>query len=75
MLVTDRDDLCRRVLFLRDHGRAPATRCFGTPKSRINTAWQHAGALGLAQLERVEELVQKSGKFAWYREWLASRTT
>ncbi len=73
MLVTDRDDLFHRVLFLRDHGRKPGDSLF----------WNHEvahkykmssmqAALGLAQLERIDELmVRKREIFRWYRDELS----
>jgi perosamine synthetase len=72
MLVTDSGVLYDRVLFLRDHGREPGDVTF------LNTevAYKYKmsslqAALGLAQLERVEELVEKKRQiFNWYREQL-----
>jgi perosamine synthetase len=68
MLVTSREDLHKRVLSLRDHGRPPGDKRF------INTeiAYKYRmsavqAALGLAQLERLDELVAgKRRIFAWY---------
>ncbi len=73
MLVTDREDVWRRVLFLRDHGRQPGdTFFFNTEvgfKYRMSPV---QAAVGLAQIERVEELVGKKRQlFDWYREGLA----
>lgn len=72
MLVTDDEDLHARVLFLRDHGRPPGDRMF----CNTEVAWKYKmsamqAAIGLAQLERVEELVEgKRRIFNWYRERL-----
>jgi perosamine synthetase len=70
MLVTDRSDLKDRVLFLRDHGRPPGDRMFYNTEVAYKykmSALQ--AALGLAQLERVDELVgRKREIFAWYRD-------
>lgn len=72
MLVTDRQDLYDRALFLRDHGRAPGEKMFWNTA----VAWKYRmsslqAALGLAQLERLEELVaRKRDAFSWYREAL-----
>ena len=72
MLVTDRDDLLARVLTLRDHGRPPGDKLFFNTEVAYKykmSALQ--AALGLAQLERVEELIaRKRELFAWYREEL-----
>jgi perosamine synthetase len=69
MLVTDRDDLRDRALILRDHGRKPGDRFFFN--SEIGFKYKMSSlqaALGLAQLERVEELVvRKRQIFEWYR--------
>jgi perosamine synthetase len=73
MLVTDDDDLWQRVLVLRDHGRQPGDRLFWNTE----TAYKYKmsvlqAALGLAQLERIEELVaRKRQLFEWYRRRLA----
>jgi perosamine synthetase len=70
MLVTDDDDLWRRSLFLRDHGRNPGDTTFRS----VEVAYKYKmssmqAALGLAQIERVEELVaRKRAIFSWYGE-------
>ena len=72
MLVTDRDDLLARVLTLRDHGRPPGDKLFFN--AEVAYKYKMSGlqaALGLAQLERVEELVARKREiFAWYQEEL-----
>ena len=72
MLVTDREDLLARVLTLRDHGRPSGDKLFFNTEVAYKykmSALQ--AALGLAQLERVEELVARKREiFAWYREEL-----
>jgi perosamine synthetase len=73
MLVTARQDIRDRALFLRDHGRPPGDRMF----YNTEVAWKYKmssmqAALGLAQLERIEELiVRKREIFSWYREALS----
>jgi perosamine synthetase len=72
MLVTDDAALYRRLLVLRDHGRAPGERLFWNTevayKYRMSAL---QAALGLAQLERVAELcARKREIFAWYQELL-----
>lgn len=68
MLVTDDDALHERCRFLADHGRPPGDRAFHNTEVAFKykmSALQ--AALGLAQLERVEELVaRKREVFAWY---------
>ncbi len=73
MLVTNREDIYERSLILRDHGRHPGEI----------TYWNHdvaykykmssmQAALGLAQLERIDELVaRKLEIFSWYADELA----
>jgi perosamine synthetase len=75
MLVTDRADLYERALVLGDHGRRPAER---------GNFWNHEiaykykmssmqAALGLAQLERIDELVERKRQiFSWYQARLAT---
>jgi len=72
MMVTDREDLYDRVLFLRDHGRKPGSKMFWNTevayKSKMSSM---QAALGLAQLERIEQLLAKKRQiFTWYREEL-----
>jgi len=73
MLVTDREDIYPRTLFLRDHGRRPGDKLFWN----IEVAQKYKmssmqAALGLAQLERIEELIAyKRQIFAWYHARLA----
>ncbi len=73
MLVTDDPALHERVMRLRDHGRAPGDRMFRNLEVGFKykmSALQ--AALGLAQLERVDELVGKKREIhSWYHEDLA----
>jgi len=72
MLLLDDDRLLDRVLRLRDHGRAPGDVMFLNEE----VGWKYKmssmqAALGLAQLERLDELVAgKRRLFGWYREML-----
>lgn len=72
MLVTDDDAFHARVQVLRDHGRRPGDHSFYNHEVAFKykmSALQ--AALGLAQLERIEELVErKRAIFGWYREGL-----
>jgi perosamine synthetase len=74
MLVTDRKDLFDRVLQLRDHGRVPGDKMFWNHEVAFKYKMSSLqAALGLAQLERVEELVaRKREAFGWYREELGN---
>jgi perosamine synthetase len=74
MLVTDNDELWRRSLFLRDHGRNPRDTSFRS----VEVAYKYKmsslqAALGLAQIERIEELVAaKRAIFSWYQDAVAA---
>jgi perosamine synthetase len=73
MLVLDDEKLLARVMQLRDHGRAPGDTMFFNEE----LGWKYKmssmqAALGLAQLERLDELVAgKRRIFSWYRDELA----
>ena len=73
MLATDRGDIYQRVLFLRDHGRKPGDRMFlNTEVAYKYKMSSMQAALGLAQLERIEELVARKREiFRWYAEELS----
>jgi perosamine synthetase len=73
MLVTDREDVYHRVLFLRDHARAPGEKMFwNTEVGHKYRMSDLQAALGLAQLERVEELLERKWDiFKWYRKELS----
>ena len=73
MLVTDRDDLYHRVLFLRDHGRKPGDSLFWNTEVAYKYKMSSMqAALGLAQLERIDELMDRKREiFRWYKEELS----
>jgi perosamine synthetase len=73
MLVTDRDDIHDRVRILRDHGRLPGDTLFRNAEVAFKYKMSSVqAALGLAQLERIDELVdRKRAIFDWYRRELA----
>ena len=72
MLVTDDDELHSRVMQLRDHGREPGDVHFKNTEVAFKYKMPPvAAAIGLAQVERAEELVaRKRDIFEWYREAL-----
>lgn len=72
MLVTDDEELFRRAGILRDHGRRPGDRAFYNAEVAYKYKMSSMqAALGLAQLERIEELIaRKREAFAWYRDEL-----
>jgi len=73
MVVTDDDELHARMMFLRDHGRLPGDYTFFNSEVAFKYKMSELqAALGLAQLERVAELVErKRSIFGWYRDRLA----
>jgi perosamine synthetase len=72
MLVTDDDAILERVLTLRDHGRAPGSTDFrNTEIGQKYKMTSMQAALGLAQLERVDELASRKRQiFKWYDDRL-----
>lgn len=70
MLVTDDDDFRARCDFLRDHGRDPGDKSFRSKEVAYKYKMSSMqAALGLAQLERIDELIAaKRTAFGWYRD-------
>jgi len=72
MLVTNHEDIYQKLLFLRDHCREPGEKMFYN--SEIGHKYKMSSlqaALGLAQLERIEELISHKRKiFSWYEKRL-----
>jgi perosamine synthetase len=72
MVLSDDEDLHRRMLFLRDHGRLPGDVSFRS----VEVAWKYKmselqAALGRVQLARIDELIErKRDIFAWYSDRL-----
>jgi perosamine synthetase len=73
MLVSDRDDLVQRALTLRDHGRPPGDKMFFNNEVAYKYKMSSLqAALGLAQIERIEELVARKREiFGFYRKALS----
>ena len=73
MLVTDREDIYKRPLVLRDHGRKPGDKMFWNMEVGYKYKMSSMqAALGLAQLERIEELINRKRQiFTWYQKELA----
>ena len=74
MLVSDRLDLASRAAQLRDHGRVPGDKKFWNTEVAFKYKMSSMqAALGLAQLERIDELLaRKREAFAWYNEELGN---
>jgi perosamine synthetase len=72
MLLTDDTRLFERAQVLRDHGRQPGDKMFFNHEVAYKYKMSSMqAALGLAQLERIEELLeQKRRTFKWYEEEL-----
>jgi perosamine synthetase len=71
MLLCDSEEIYKRALFLRDHGRDPSRAFWNVEVAFKYRMSSMQAALGLAQLERLEELVAKKRKiFGWYEERL-----
>jgi perosamine synthetase len=74
MLVTDDPAFLERVHILRDHGRRPGDTNFFNQEIGFKykmSALQ--AAIGLAQIERVEELIARKREiFRWYHEALSA---
>jgi perosamine synthetase len=72
MLVTDSDEVHERCRFLSDHGRPENDRLFQNREVAYKYKMSSLqAALGLAQLERIEELVTRKREiFGWSREAL-----
>lgn len=70
MLVTDDHQVFKRAQFLRDHGRQPGDNMFFNHEVAFKYKMSSLqAALGLAQLERIEELLEhKRRTFQWYKE-------
>lgn len=71
MLVTDDDELYKRVYTLWDQGRTPGTFWIGAQGWKYKMANVQA-ALGLGQIERIAELIEAKRRiFDWYACGLA----
>lgn len=70
LLATADEALFRRILHLRDHGREPGDRFFRNTDVGFKYKMSSMqAALGLAQLERVEELITRKRQiFGWYQK-------
>ena len=71
MLTTNNPDLYERAKFLKDHAMSKDKRYFHPEVGYNYRMTNIQAALGLAQLERVDEIIEKKRKiFEWYREGL-----
>jgi len=77
MLVTNKEDIFHLCLFLRDHGRKPRKpgdkMFWNTEVAYKYKMSSMQAALGLAQLERIDELVERKRQiFNWYQSELGN---
>jgi perosamine synthetase len=71
MLTTDDEELFKRAKFLKDHAMSPAKRYWHTEVGYNYRMTNLQAALGVAQLERINELIEKKRQiFNWYKEFL-----
>jgi perosamine synthetase len=72
MFLTDDGSVYERCQYLRDHGTEPGDKRFwNTEIAHKYKMSSMQAALGLAQLERVEELIERKRQiFSWYQEQL-----
>ena len=72
LLTTHREDLFKRAQVLRDHGRLPGDLMFFNSEVAYKYKMSSMqAALGLAHLERVDELINRKRLiFDWYRQEL-----
>lgn len=72
MLVTNDEEIYEKALFFRDHGRSNCGKMFWNDAVAYKYKMSSMqAALGLAQLERIDELVEgKKRIFNWYKELL-----
>lgn len=73
MLVTNNTEIFNRANFLRDHGRVPGD--FSFENSEVAFKYKMSSmqaALGLAQIERLDELIKRKREaFHWYSDQLS----
>jgi perosamine synthetase len=76
LLATNDGKLFARAQVLRDHGRPPGDRFFLNGEVAFKYKMSNLqAALGLAQVERIQELVDRKREiFGWYREHLSDLT-
>ncbi len=72
MLTMNDEKLCERAKFLRDHAMSKDKRYWHTEIGFNYRMTNIQAALGLAQLERIDELINKKRQiFEWYKEFLS----
>lgn len=75
IITTDDEQIYQKARFLRDHAMSKDKRYWHTEIGFNYRMTNLQAALGLAQIERVEELLAKKRQiFSWYQEFLAGVT-
>jgi len=71
MITTNHDQIYEKAKFLRDHAMSKEKRYWHTEIGYNYRMTNIQAALGLAQLERIDEIIQKKLQiFTWYKEFL-----
>lgn len=71
MITTNDEKLYEKAKFLRDHAMSKDKRYWHTEIGYNYRMTNIQAALGLAQLERIDELIEKKRQiFSWYKEFL-----
>jgi len=71
MITTSDGELAEHIRYLKDHGMSPARRYYHTELSFNFRLTNLQAALGLAQLEQIEEFIRKKKDiYCWYTDTL-----
>ena len=74
MITTDDEMFYNRAKYLRDHAMSPEKRYWHTEVGYNYRMTNLQAALGLAQLERIDEILEKKQEiFSWYQQALAGQ--
>jgi perosamine synthetase len=72
MLTTNDSDLAKRMRYLKDHGMSPEKRYYHTELSFNYRITNLQAALGVAQLEQIEDFIaRKRDIYRWYADALS----
>lgn len=73
MITTNNKELYEKAIFLRDHAMSKEKRYWHEEIGYNYRITNMQAALGLAQLERIQELIDKKREiFSWYKELLSN---
>lgn len=71
MITTSNTKLAERIRYLKDHGMSSTRRYYHTELAFNYRMTNVQAALGLAQLEQIEQFIEKKRTiYSWYREYL-----